>query len=147
MQLGKLQRAVVGAQQNIIQTLQQLDEIKRVINKTPALAPALYDRAESIRLKLLDLQEHLTGDPIRAARSQTSRVSISSRVQTALGGTLQQTYGPTRTHRAQYGIALTEFKQLAAALAKVLKTAYQPLLRDLDKAGAPWTAGRPVPRP
>ncbi len=147
MQLGKLQRAVVGAQQNIIQTLQQLDEIKRLINNTPALAPAMYDRAESIRLKLLDLQEQLTGDPIRAERSQTGRVSISSRVQTALGGTLQQTYGPTRTHRAQYGIAFTEFKQLAAALAKVLKVEYHPLLDDMDKAGAPWTAGRPVPRP
>lgn len=147
MKLGKLQRALVGAQQTLAQTLQQLDEIKRVLRNSPNLDPSLYDQAESIRFKLLDLQEELIGDTIRSERSQIARVSISNRVQTALRGTLQQTYGPTQTHRAQYTIAMQQLKQAATTLETVLTNQYQPLLRALDKAGAPWTTGRPIPKP
>jgi hypothetical protein len=145
MRVGKLQRAVVGANSKLEETLSQLNEIKEVISNTRELDPELYDRAHAIVLKLLDLKEEFTGDRIRADRYQTSEISIIRRVQTALRGTLRQTYGPTQTHRDQYKLGAQQFKKASAALQKVLKSEYEPLLKELDKAGAPWTPGRRLP--
>ncbi len=141
-QVGRLQRNVVGANRQLTETLSQLDEIRAVVSNSPDLDPKLLDQTRSIKLKLLDLQEKLAGDRTRTERSQTAKVPILTRVQIALRGTLQQTYGPTQTHRQQFQIGQKQFKQVAAQLKKVLESEYQPLLETLDKAGAPWTPGR-----
>ncbi len=145
LRVGQLQRDVVGARQKLTETLRQLDEIEKVVRNSRDLSPEYHDRAQAISLKLLDLQEEFTGDRLRAERSQTIPVPILSRVQTALGGTLRQTYGVTKTQREQYEIGRQQFKKTSAALEKVLKKEYQPLLKELDQAGAPWTSGRGLP--
>ncbi len=141
-QAGQLQRQVVGANRKLTETLSQLGEIKQMVSNTTDLDPQLLDQAQAITIKLLDLQEKFVGDRLRAERSQTSEVSIMSRVRTALYGTSGQTYGPTQTHRQQYQIGQEQFQQVAAELQKVLENEYQPLLKVLDNAGAPWTPGR-----
>ena len=113
-----------------------------MVHNSPDLDPPLRDQAQAITVKLLDLQVAFTGDRLKAQRSQTIVVPIMSRVQNALRGTLQQTYGPTTTHRQQFQIGQRQFKQVSAELEKVLEKDYQALLDKLDKAGAPWTPGR-----
>ncbi len=143
--VGKLQRAVVGAVRKTSGTLEQLDEIKSVVRSTRELDPGLFDRAVKIEHGLKDLQQVMTGDPLRAEHSQLAKVSIMQRVQTALSGTLQQTYGPTQTHRQQFAIGQKQFRKAAANLNRILTKEYEPLLKALDQAGAPWTPGRPIP--
>jgi photosystem II stability/assembly factor-like uncharacterized protein len=141
LQVCRLQRKVVGASNELSDTLEQIDKIQQVIANSPDLDPALHDQAQAVKLELLDVQIELTGDRLKAERSQTSQVPILNRVQTALSGTLRQTYGPTKTHREQYRIAQRQFKQTSSELEKVFKQ-YAALLKALDKAGAPWTPGR-----
>jgi hypothetical protein len=116
-----------------------------VVGNTPTLDRSLLDEARQLQLRLIELQEQLVGDRTRSRRSQPARLSINSRVQTALSGTLRQTYGPTQTHRNQYEIGRKQYQEVAHELKAILDAQYQPLLRKLDQAGAPWTPGRELP--
>ena len=124
-----------GAHRQLDDTLTQLDEIKRVVSNSVDLDPQLRDQAEEIRTKLLDLQERFAGDQRKASRSQLAEVPIMSRVQTALRGTFDQTYGVTQTQRQQFQIAQREFKKASAKLKQILEQQYQPLTAALDEAG------------
>ena len=92
--------------------------------------------------ELKDLDIKLSGDTTRSSRSQTAQVSIRQRVSAGLRGTLSQTYGPTQTHRQQFEIGQREFKILQKQLDQFYAKTYAKLLKDLDKADAPWTPGR-----
>ncbi len=141
-QAGRLQRQVVGAARRLETALAELDRIQQVVANSADLSPRLHDQAQAVRSKLLDLQEQVRGDTLKEQRSQVSQVSLLSRIQHALQGTMRQTYGPTETHRQQLQIARRQYQQVSAELKKVFDEDYQTLLDALDKAGAPWTPGR-----
>ena len=145
MQVGKLQRKVVGTTRKLEDVLSQINDIKKMVRNTPTLDQRLYEKARQLELQLLDVQEQLVGDRTRSQRSQMARVSIMSRVQSALSGTLRQTYGPTKTHRRQYEIGRDQFAATDKELKMLLDSTYQPLLEKLANAGAPWTPGRSLP--
>ena len=145
MQVGELQRTVVGTTRKLGEVISQLNEIKKVVRNTRTLDQKLHDDARELELKLLNLQEMFVGDRTRSRRSQTALVSVMSRVQTALSGTLRQTYGPTATHRRQYEIGREQFETASTDLDALLKTDFQNLVNKLEKAGAPWTSGRQLP--
>ena len=140
--VGKLQRDLMGASQKLAATLEALEEIKQVVLNTPSLESSLYDRADAMINELKDLDIKLSGDTTRSSRSQTAQVSIRQRVSAGLRGTLSQTYGPTETHRQQFEIGQREFKILQKQLDQFYAKTYAALLKDLDKADAPWTPGR-----
>ena len=145
MQIGQLQKIVVGAVRKTEELLTQLGEMKRVVENTRSLDREFYDKARRLELKLRDVQVQLVGDQTRSRRSQTAPLSIMTRVQTALRGTLRQTYGPTKTHRRQYEIGHEQFKTVSKELHDLIETEFQQLIVELDKADAPWTSGRPLP--
>ena len=147
MQVGALQRDVVGATRKLEDVLDQIGDIKKVVKNTARLDQQLYDDARAIELQLLDIQEQLTGDRTKSSRSQMAPVPIMDRVQTALFGTLRQTYGPTITHRRQLEIGRDQFATAAGELKGLLDGPYQQLLEKLDQADAPWTPGRGLKEP
>ena len=146
MQVGELQRAVVGTTRKLQEVLSQLDEIKKGVENTRTLDRRLYDQARALELKFLDVQEQLVGDQTRSRRSQTALVPIMNRVQSALSGTLRQTYGPTKTHRRQYEIGKEQFETTSSRLRELVERDFQNLIDELEKVGAPWTSGRPLPQ-
>ena len=94
---------------------------------------------------LLDAREALVGDSTASSRRGPSRPSIRGRVQTALYGTLGQTYGPTTTHRRQAEIASAEYEQVIERIRQAVEVDLAGLKATLDEAGAPWTPGRRIP--
>lgn len=146
MTLGELQRRVMGASRKLAESLSQLDEMKSAIKESRTIDPAVYDEARQIELRLKEFQLQLTGDQLKDGRSQTTKRSIIERIQTALFGTLNQTYGPTQTHRNQYEIALTQYDELDGDLRKTIEEDLRDLADQLDQAGVPWTSGRPLPK-
>lgn len=141
MAVGKLQRKAMGAARKLSTTLENLDQIKQVVQSTPDLPATLYDQADALVNQLKDLQIELTGDDTRTSRSQTAQIPVLSRVQAGLYGTLSQTYGPTQTHRQQFEIGKQQFGKLEPKLNEAFKQ-YEQLLKKLDELNAPWTPGR-----
>ena len=146
MKVGELQRTVIGTSRKLQEVISQLNEIKQVVRNTRTLDQNLFEEGRKLELKLLDIQENFVGDRTRSRRSQPALVSIMSRVQTALSGTLRQTYGPTATHRRQYEIGREQFETASTDLNELLESDFQNLVKELEKAGAPWTSGRKLPQ-
>ncbi|NNF42686.1 MAG: glycosyl hydrolase, partial [Phycisphaerales bacterium] len=121
MEVGALQKDVIGTTRKLDEVLAQLAEIKQVVTNTRSLDRELYDDARALELELLDIQEQLTGDRTRSRRSQTAPLSVMQRVQTALSGTLRQTHGPTETHRRQYEIGREQFESALEDLGDLLE--------------------------
>ena len=145
MEMGELQRKAIGAGRKLSEAMEQLDEIKSVLKRSRTADPAIYDQARAIEKRMLAIDRQLNGDSIKDERSQLGQVSIMSRLQTALFGTMGQTYGPTNTHREQFAIASNEFKKLRPELRKVLDQEMSKLMQTLDEAGVAWTSGRKLP--
>lgn len=146
MEMGELQRKAMGAGRKLSEAMEQLDEIKSVLKRSRTADPAIYDQARAIEKSMLAFDRQLNGDSIKDERSQLGQVSIMSRLQTALFGTMGQTYGPTNTHREQFAIASDEFKKLQPELRQVLDQEMSKLMQTLDEAGVAWTSGRKLPK-
>ncbi len=146
MQVGKLQNVVMAANSTLKGSLEELDEMKDALKEsTPAAAPKLFEQARKLELQLLDVQIQLTGDQTKEKRDQMAKFSILDRVQTALSGTLSQTYGPTKTHRQQYDIARQQYSAVSQQLRQLIETDLEQLKERLDQAGVRWTKGRGIP--
>jgi regulator of replication initiation timing len=144
-QAGELVRAVVGANGRVEETLDQLAEIKAAIRKTQKTDLKLLDEARSVELELLNLRDRLTGDTTRTDRRQTAPMPTLRRAKTAYDGSLNSTYGPTKTHRQAYAIAVGEYKELRGNLIALIDGDFARLKKKLDEAGVPWTTGRSIP--
>ena len=145
MEVGELQRAVVGLNRKAQEALHQLAEIKQVIKQTSKVDVALFDAARALELKLMDARESLTGDPTKPRRDEVSPPSIMSRTQNALFGSLNTTYGSTKTQRRSYEIAREEYGEVIGTLKTLIERDLAELKRKLDAAGVPWTSGRAIP--
>ena len=144
-QVGDLQRAAIAADRTLNELLTRVREIKQVASVSNRVPKETYNIARQIELSLLDIQEDLRGDSTLSKRSEQPVPSILSRIQSALGGTLSQTHGPTETYREQAEIARSELKTVREELGRLLRAELAPLEKRLDESGAPWTPGRPIP--
>ncbi|MBC8868542.1 MAG: glycosyl hydrolase [Planctomycetes bacterium] len=144
-QAGELVRAVVGAKGRLQETIDQLAEMKSTIRKTQKTDLKLLDEARSTELKLLDLRDRLTGDTTRTSRHQMAPMPTLRRAEIAYEGSLNSTYGPTKTHRQAYAIAAEENEELRTNLISLIEGEFARLKKKLDDAGVPWTTGRSIP--
>jgi hypothetical protein len=147
MQAGKLLSTITGTNGKLQEALDQLDEVKTAIRQTPRENTSLLDAARELELKLLDMRDVLTGDTTRAKRRHPQPPPILQRARNALSGSLNSTYGPTKTHRQEFAIAQQQFQSLAPKVARMLEIELVALQKKLDQAGVPWTSGRPIPMP
>lgn len=145
-QAGQLANTVQAASQLIATARGQLTELEGLTATAPQVDPALWNEVRKLQLRLLDLEEKLTGDPTRPLRNEDALPGLQGRLQTALGGALNSTTGPTTTHRQQYDIAAGQFAELESQLRPLLERQVPKLLRQFDEAGAPWTSGRGLPK-
>ncbi len=139
-----LQQSIEPLQSAIGESLESITEIKALI--TDGRAPLeLLNQARDVERKLIDARDKLSGDPTRGARFENDSPSISSRLSTAMFGSMGHSHGPTGTHRRQFEIAREEFAAVAAEIRAVIETDFEALNDALDAAGVPWTRGRKIP--
>ncbi len=143
---GELQRAVMGAYQVAQETATQLKFIKRAIEVTPGVDPALGVEARSLELRLQDMLERFTGDPTKPRRNEPALPGILNRLQNVVYENWSTTQAPTGTQRKNYEIAADEFSGLLGDLTQIVETDVVALLQKLDAAGVPWTPGRGIPK-
>ncbi|MFI5459090.1 MAG: glycosyl hydrolase [Isosphaerales bacterium] len=145
-QTGELQRAVLGTIEALNDGLNQVTNIKRLIEQTPSLTLKLRQDARSLELKLVDLRERFTGDPTRARRNEPAGPGLIDRIDTIISGHWATTSAATGSHRRNYEIAAAEFEGALASLRPLLEHDLPALHDTLEAAGAPWTPGRKLPK-
>lgn len=145
VKVSRLQRAVLGAGHSVDEGLKRLQYVRKALAETPAADRQLMDQVRSLRMRLLDVQVHLTGDRTRSSRNHPTLPSITDRVEGIVDSQWRSTSAPTTTNREAYRIAAEEFVPVLKDLRRIIETDLPALEQELEKAGAPWTPGR-VPR-
>jgi len=140
-----LNRFDPGDQQENSISIQQ-DQVQHLTRVASPANIDLLDDTRELELKLLDAADILTGDETRIKRHHPAQRSIQRRAKNALSGSLDSTYGPTKTHRQEFAIAQQQFQSLAAKVTRMLEVDLVALQKKLDRAGVPWTLGRPLPK-
>jgi hypothetical protein len=146
LEVGRLQRAVLGAARAADEAATRLDVLAYAAEVTPGLESALRDEVRDMQLRLLDLREELEGDPTRSRRSEPAAPGILERVQTIVGGQWSNTAAPTGTQKEQLALADSLFGGMVEELRQLVDRDLPDLEKRLDEAGVPWTPGRGVPR-
>ncbi|MGB6337808.1 MAG: glycosyl hydrolase, partial [Thermoanaerobaculia bacterium] len=144
-QVGRLQRAVLGANEVARETAVELQHIKKAIMETPEADPALMEEARALELRLADIQTQLTGDRTVSRRSEPTVPSIVRRVNRSVEAHWSSTSAATTTHQRNYEIAATAFAGVLADLRQLVEVDLRHLEEALEAAGAPWTPGRGLP--
>ncbi len=128
----------------IDRAIEELQSAKSVIAGSPQGTVELLDQTRNLELSFSELNQKLSGDPIKDRLYQEAIPSIRSRLQSTLFGSLGNTYGLTRTQQEQLAIAKDELAEVGASL-KALLQSKQDLEKRLNDAGVPLTPGRPIP--
>ncbi len=142
---GSLQLAVIGAYQVLKQAADQLKYMKRAVETTPSVDPAIATDVRRVELQMQDLLERFEGDKTKPRRGEPGMPGILSRVQRVVSGHWGTTSGPTATHRKSYEIAAEQFGEVLGPLRKLVERDLPSLNRKLAASGAPWTPGRKIP--
>ena len=145
MTAGELARAIRGTNGKLDEVLSQLTEIKQALKRSPRGSEQLLEQARRLELKLKDVRKSLAGGTVVSQHNEPDRISIANRANSAMSGA-GSTYGPTKTHRADYEIAKEEFEAALGQVKRLVEGDFVNLQRNLEAAGLPWTSGRPIPQ-
>ena len=145
MATDELQRAVRGANGKVDEVLSQLGEIEQALKQSSTGGPELLAQARGLELKLRDIRETLGGGSVISRHNEPDRISIMNRISSAMSGT-GSTYGPTKTDRQDFEIAKEEFEGVLGQVKRLIEGDFVNLQKNLETAGIPWTAGRPIPQ-
>ena len=141
-ELQALRRTVAGTLGLANATSQRLDQLKRALDVTPAAAAPLHARVREYQKNLNAILIALRGDQAIANRSEGTVASISSRANSISAEMNRSLAPPTSTHRQQTALAKELLAPQLAALTKLIETDLPAFEKEVEAAGAPWTAGR-----
>ena len=143
--LGRLQRAVLGSGRVVDEALAELVRVERALADTPGIDASLLTKAHAIERRLRDLQIELSGDRVRSRLQEPTPPSIQQRIGRAVDA-FGVTSAPTTTQQRAYDHAAASFEVVLAMLSELIDGDLTRLEQDLERAGAPWTPGRGLPR-
>ncbi|MDJ0642674.1 MAG: glycosyl hydrolase [Erythrobacter sp.] len=106
---------------------------------------ALDNRWQSIRNEVNILDGLLNGNQARNALFERTQPTVRSRLGTIMTGLFGSTYGPTQTHREQFGYAQAEFGAIRDRLRTLTESTIPAFEAELEAAGAPWVPGSRLP--
>lgn len=143
--VAKLANAASAASQLLSEADDRLVAIEQLTRSSVEVDASLWKDVRALQLRVLDLNEKLSGDPTRSRRNEDSMPGLLSRLNSTMFGAMGSTSGPTDTHRQQLKIAGEEFSGMADELNRLIYKDVPKLLRKVDALGAPWTPGRKLP--
>jgi hypothetical protein len=140
--VGRLYRAVYGAQQTAENVESRLKSIHAALRETPAVEKQLGAVADGIEQRDREILRALRGDVEVARRNEPVPSSISDRVSSIMDGERFSLARPTQSHMDSYNIAGAEFTEQLGKLRTLVDVDLTKLEKDMEAAGAPWTPGR-----
>ena len=144
-QTAKLQHAIMAAMQVANDTTSRLADIKKAAEVTVGIDSAIRAKARQLELDMEDITEMFTGDRLRPSLQEPGYPGILSRISTVVRGHWSTDMAPTTSHKNSYKIAEAEFTEALAKLKPLVEKEIPKLNKALEKAGARWTPGRPIP--
>ncbi|MEO8578229.1 MAG: glycosyl hydrolase, partial [Gemmatimonadales bacterium] len=144
---AELNRAVLGLDQIVRETLSRMTLFKRAIDETATADASLQQRVRVLTDKLKDAQEALNGDPTMASRNEASPPSLLNRLGGAIGSNWGATLdAPTPMQNAEADLVRSKFDAILSQVRQLIDVELKGLEQTAEQAGVPWTSGR-FPKP
>lgn len=146
-QVRELQRQLTGVSELITASNTKLDQMRRALDQTPAAPKSLGEQVRASVKTLASIQTAVSGDRVLGSRSGPTPAAIDDRVGAVTSSMSRSLSPPTVTAQEQYRIAVELLGVEQARLRQLVETDIPALERELERAGAPYTAGRRVGSP
>jgi photosystem II stability/assembly factor-like uncharacterized protein len=118
------------------ETQELLRKMKAAAVEAPRADASLFQRLDSLGVKITRLKSRLSGDPVRSRLNESSSPSISGRANSA-ANTWHTTQVATSTQKSDFELAKADFAILSTELDTVLNIDLVQLRAELADAGAP----------
>ena len=143
-QVQELRRQLAGATELASATSTKLEQMRRALDQTPTAPAVLGEQVREYIAGLRAIQAELSGDRALGSRSDPAPASIDDRVGSITSSMSRTLAPPTATSEEQYRIAVELLGAEQDRLRRLAETDVPALEREVEKAGAPYTAGRRV---
>jgi hypothetical protein len=107
----------------------------------PKLEEGQFAELSSIKARLKEINEELTGDDVLPRYEGQARMSLKGRTDLIVESLWSTTAGPTGTYVRAYEEAHAAFGKVLAEL-RLVHERIRALEDQLERAGAPYTPGR-----
>jgi len=143
--LANLYRSISAARITIAKNLSKVDYIKTALERSK-IFPGQFDKElYDLRQVLLQFDEDVNGNRSKRKIGEDRNPTLLNRLNFAMSGTGNSTYGPTPLHQKSFDIASKQFKQLKNKLDDLIFNKLPDLEKRILEAGAPWVEGQPIP--
>jgi photosystem II stability/assembly factor-like uncharacterized protein len=139
--VAALARAISAADAHRGSLNERLPYLEAAVMSAPGVDASLLAELSSIRTRLKDINEALTGDALLQRYEGSARMSLKGRTDLIIGSLLSTTSGPTGTYERAYQEAHAAFGKVLADLRSVHEQT-RAFEDQLERAGAPYTPGR-----
>lgn len=145
-EISAMDRKVTAAAAVLDNAKTRIDLMAVAVARATGDVTALDNRLTALRNEVNTLDAMMNGNQARNAIAERTQPTVRSRLGTVMFGVSASTYGPTQTHRDQFGYAKTEFEDVKNRLRTLTQSSIPAFERELEAAGAPWVAGGALPQ-
>ncbi|MEM6266300.1 MAG: glycosyl hydrolase, partial [Pseudomonadota bacterium] len=145
-EISAFDRSVTATDMTLKQVQKRIELMDVAVARAAGGDPAALDnRLQAIRAEAQALDAMLNGNQARNALFERTQPTVRSRLGAIMTGLFGATYGPTQTHRDQFGYAQAEFEGIRDRLKTLSEATIPAFETELQAAGAPWVPGGALP--
>jgi photosystem II stability/assembly factor-like uncharacterized protein len=137
-------REVKGTESLLKDLIKRVENIKYAINVTPAVPPALMNKAENIsrELQVIDLKFNRNSNRPSPEENPPSPLTFNERLNILAYTHNRSTSNLTRNERNAYDALVAEFPPVFERIKSIYNVDIKNLESEIEKYNAPWTPGR-----
>ena len=145
-QVAKFDRRVTAAGARLEEVGAKIELLKTATQRVTGGDPEALDNGwQAIRDEANELNELMNGNPARIAIYERRVPTVRDRLRSVFMGLGNSTYGPTQTHREQFGYAQADYEDIHTRLTTLAETTIPAFEAAVIEAGGPWVAGGKIP--
>ncbi|MBT8071190.1 MAG: hypothetical protein KJO80_12210, partial [Gammaproteobacteria bacterium] len=133
--------AISGANKARSEIQGRIDHLMKALPDTPASSEQQAQTLRALNARMQDLKVKFSGDSTISSRAEKVPMSLTSRINSIVGGHWDSQSAPTGNYRASYEIAEQQFSEALVEL-KAIAADLAEFEAAVQAEGAPWTPGR-----
>ncbi|MEM6475434.1 MAG: glycosyl hydrolase [Pseudomonadota bacterium] len=146
-EIAEFDRSVTAIAMTLSEVEKKVGLLKIAASRATGGDPtALDNRWQAIQNEVYALDELLNGNQARNELAERTQPTVRSRLGRIMTGLFGSTYGPTQTHREQFGFAQAEYATIRDRLRTLTESTIPAFETELEAAGAPWVPGGKLPQ-
>ncbi len=140
-----LNRSVTAAAKVLDNALERVKILEKALLRTTSAPGEIDKQAYELKQRLLEVESMLRGNRSKSTVGEKNNPSLYTRTNFANSAFTSSTYGPTPAQKRSLELAADEFNKLKTELEQIVNIDIPKLESKLEKAGAPWFEGQPIP--